>query len=61
MTHKELFGHKYMGFYTPSIWWRVKMWFVGKKIVECSGGVITEWYAHDGRLYLVKYKSLALK
>lgn len=56
--NEEFFDHKYMGFYQPSLWWRIKMMFVGKKIVEVSEGIVTEWYAHDGNLYLIKYESL---
>jgi hypothetical protein len=56
MTYQELFDHKYMGFYKPTLWWRIKMFFVGKKIVEVSEGIVTEWYAHDGKIYLTEYK-----
>jgi hypothetical protein len=55
--NEAYFDHKYMGFYTPTIWWRIKMWFVGKRIVECSGPIITEWYAYKGKLYLTDYKT----
>ena len=58
MTYNELFDHKYMGFHKPTLWWRIKMWFVGEKIEEVSGGIVTKWYAYDGKLYLVEYKSL---
>ncbi len=61
MTKQELFDHKYMGFYKPTLWWRIKMFFVGKKIVEVSEGIVTEWYAHDGKIYLTEYKSLGNK
>ena len=56
--NEEFFDHKYMGFYKPSLWWRIKMMFVGKKIVEVSNGIVTKWYAYDGVLYLIEYKSL---
>jgi len=46
-----------MGFYQPTLWWRIKMWFVGKRIVECSGRIITEWYAYKGKLYLTRYST----
>jgi hypothetical protein len=58
MTYQELFDYKYMGFYKPSFWWHIKMWFVGKKIVECNNGIVAKWYAYDGKLYLTEYKSL---
>ena len=56
--NKEYFNHEYIGYYKPTLWWRIKMFFVGKKIIECSGLLITEWYIHDGKLYLTEYKSL---
>jgi hypothetical protein len=56
--NEEFFNYKYMGLYKPTLWWRIKMWFVGQKIVECSGGIYTEWYAYKGNLYLTEYKSL---
>ena len=33
------------------------MFFLGEKIVECSGPIITEWYAYKGKLYLTEYKT----
>ncbi len=56
--NEQYFDLKYMGLYKPSIWWKIKMMFVGKKIVEVSGPIYTEWYAHDGKLYLTEYSSL---
>jgi len=61
MTYQELFDKKYMGFYKPTLWWRIKMFFVGKKIVEVSEGIVTEWYSHNGNIYLTEYKSLGNK
>jgi len=55
--NEKYFDYKYMGFYQPTLWWRIKMWFVGKRIVECSGRTITEWYAYKGKLYLTKYST----
>ena len=56
--NNQYFDHKYMGLYKPTLWWRIKMFFVGEKIEECHGGIYTKWYAHDGKLYLTEYKSL---
>ena len=56
--NSQYFDHKYMGLYKPTLWWRIKMFFVGEKIEECHGGIYTKWYAHDGKLYLTEYKSL---
>ena len=55
--NEEYFKHEYQGFYQPSIWWRIKMWLFGKKIVEFSGPIVTEWYAYKGKLYLTKYEN----
>ena len=56
--NKQYFDHKYMGYYKPTFWWRVKMFFFGEKIVECSGPIVTEWYAYKGMIYLTDYKTL---
>jgi hypothetical protein len=61
MTYQELFDHKYMGFYKPTLWWRIKMFFVGKKIEQVSDGILTVWYTHNGKIYLTEYKSLGQK
>ena len=60
MTQDEIFSAKYMGFYKPSLWWHIKMWFVGKRIVEVSNGIYTEWYLHNNVIYLTKYKSIGM-
>jgi hypothetical protein len=60
MTPDKIFSAKYMGFYEPSLWWRIKMWFVGEKIEEVSNGIYAEWYLHNGKLYLTKYKQVGL-
>ena len=48
--NEQYFDHKYIGYYTPSIWCKIKMFFVGKKIVEIQGPLYTEWYAYKGTL-----------
>jgi hypothetical protein len=54
--NEQYFDHKYMGYFRPTLWWRIKMAFFGKKIVERSGPITTVWYAHNGKLYLVNYR-----
>ena len=56
--NEEYFDHKYIKYFKPTLWWKIKMWFVGKKIVERSGPIQAVWYAHEGNLYLVEYKSI---
>lgn len=56
--NEQYFDHKYMGYYKPSIWWKIKMFFVGKKIVEIQWPLYTEWYAYKGKLYLTEYRTI---
>ena len=56
--NEQYFDHKYIGYYTPSIWCKIKMFFVGKKIVEIQGPLYTEWYAYKGTLYLTEYRTI---
>ena len=56
--NEKYFDHEYMGFYKPTLWWRIKMWLLGERIVECSGSIVTIWYAYKGKLYLTDYKGL---
>ncbi len=58
--NEQYFKHEYMGFYNPSIWWKIKMFFLGEKIEEISWPLKTTWYAYEGKLYLTEYKNMAL-
>lgn len=54
--NRQYFNHKYVGFHKPTLWWRIKMWFLGTRITEKSGPIVTVWYAYKGKLYLTEYK-----
>ena len=54
--NEQYFDHKYIGCFKPTLWWRIKMFFFGEKIVERSGRFVTVWYAYKGNLYLTEYR-----